>query len=296
MMGKKIFYLLAIGIVGFLGYFVFIHDDYETDTQTETVQASQKVLRTPSLPPAITNPIGTIRGEEVSKEAENFTYTETQLLSMQTSRNPFDMQEEVTKLSIDLKREYERVKLEQEVKEEEEPPAQPEAEEPNSTEIEEPVEEVIEKPTEETLSGIVTIEELTPLITPIALKHNIEPTWLLAVIKKEGKFDTNQVNENIEDNGKLESVDRGLMQINSKTAPWLATKLGLKYSEGMEFNTETNLEMGAFYLSYLKNISPELDFIFTAYNRGPSGANTYKANNGTYETPYSKDIKALLSS
>jgi hypothetical protein len=131
--------------------------------------------------------------------------------------------------------------------------------------------------------------EIDSIIEKNSTKYSIDAKLISAIIQQESSFKSTV--ENINTNS---TVSRGLMQLNSETAPWIAKELGLEYKEGMEFDPETNIEMGTFYLSHLKAILDDRDFILTAYSRGPKGAYDYKLNNGTYSSEYSKSIVSLI--
>lgn len=132
--------------------------------------------------------------------------------------------------------------------------------------------------------------DITPIIEKFSSKYSIEKELIAAIIQHESSFEINAQSKNV--NG---TVDRGLMQLNSDTAPWLAKEIGLEYKEGIEFDPEVNIEMGAFYLRHLTDILNDQDFIITAYNKGPKGAYDYKLTNGNYSSEYSKTVRSLIT-
>ena len=213
---------------------------------------------------------------------DKFVYSESELVEMESKRDPFTIQKEVEKQASDLLAHFNKQKSQLESEETEEQPL--EQEEPLIPETEKEVVKV----------GLTSVPQLEQIIARETKKYSIDPKWVHSIIENESNYDPSAINENKDAQGVVKTVDRGLMQINSDTAPWLARKIGLPYTEGMEFNIETNIAMGTFYLSYLKGIYSDMDFIFTAYNRGPSGANIYREKNGTYESDYSKLIKQAL--
>lgn len=124
-----------------------------------------------------------------------------------------------------------------------------------------------------------------PFIEQAAQEFNIEPSWILAVIDQESNF--NEKADNVNTNG---TIDKGLMQINSSTSPWIAQQLQIPYQEDIEFDPAINIRMGAFYLSYIRSKNANTHFMFTSYNRGIGGAETWLSKTGTYETSYSRSV------
>lgn len=134
----------------------------------------------------------------------------------------------------------------------------------------------------------VTPAEIKDFVTASASKHKVPESWVYAVIEQESNFTADAVNEN------KSSVDRGLMQINSKTAPWIAGKVGINYAEGVELGVKENIEMGTYYLSEMMKKSTDMDYVFTAYTKGPTGADNHRKQYGTYESTYSKKVKGFV--
>ncbi|RSK26779.1 lytic transglycosylase domain-containing protein [Bacillus sp. HMF5848] len=126
-------------------------------------------------------------------------------------------------------------------------------------------------------------ENLDSLINKYARKYKLDENLVKAVIQLESNFESNLINVN--NNG---TKDRGLMQINEATAIILAEKLGFQYDKDVAFDISKNLQMGMYYLSYLKKKSSDIHYVLTAYNRGPTGAKNYYERTGTYETSYSR--------
>lgn len=127
-------------------------------------------------------------------------------------------------------------------------------------------------------------EQIMKLIEEKAAKYHLPVELIQAVVQKESGFDPTAINVN--DDG---SVDRGLMQINSGTAPGLAAKLGIKYKEGIEFIPEIAIEMGAYYLSQYY-VPDNLHYTLTVYNKGPGGAKRWLEKYGTYVSDYSSKV------
>lgn len=156
--------------------------------------------------------------------------------------------------------------------------------------IEGNVDHIGETDIQEYLNSSGTEEDISDIIASIGSKYGIEEGLISSIISNESsnKKDTESKNSD-------GSTDRGLMQINSGTAPWLAKELGLEYKVGMEFDPSINIEMGAFYLNHLKGVLDDTDFILTAYNRGPQGAYDLKRSTGSYSSDYSKKVLSGIS-
>jgi soluble lytic murein transglycosylase-like protein len=139
--------------------------------------------------------------------------------------------------------------------------------------------------------------EIVNLVQSVSAKRKVPAHLIMMVIDTESGFDTAAKNSNT--NG---TKDRGLMQLNSKTAPQLMEVIHEEYVEGIEFLPALNVDLGAMYLKGImdargvseKNIS-EADYhkILTSYNRGSAGADAWAHENkdfkvSEYETSYSK--------
>jgi hypothetical protein len=131
--------------------------------------------------------------------------------------------------------------------------------------------------------------DISEKVAVTSKKYGVEEKLINSIIKYESNFNSNLVSSN--NNG---TVDRGLMQINSNTSPWLSSQLNIVYKEGIEFNSEINIEMGTYYLNYLKKFNSDLHYILTAYNKGPTGAERWFIKNKTYESEYSKLIINIM--
>lgn len=107
--------------------------------------------------------------------------------------------------------------------------------------------------------------EIARAVITEANHHNMDPLFLLAVIKTESRF-------NIKARGRHGEI--GLMQILPKTAAWIAPQAGV----GANFNLEdpsTNIRIGATYFAQLrKSFGGKAPRYVGAYNMGP--ANVYK--------------------
>ena len=130
--------------------------------------------------------------------------------------------------------------------------------------------------------------EVQELLKLYAKKYEVPASYVFAVAETESNFNYNVINYNT--NG---TVDRGVMQINSGIAPYLAKALGIDYLEGLEFYPDFNIEMGVKYLRSIMDSkeNPDLDFIFTSYSKGVTEANKLYEETGSHKSDYS--IKAI---
>lgn len=130
------------------------------------------------------------------------------------------------------------------------------------------------------------IELSIPLIFSI-YNEAINPELVFGVIKQESGFNPDAVNHNT--NG---TIDRGLMQINSGTAPWLWSQVfpNEPYDYKKLYDPETNLKLGIWYLNYLLEKFQNEHKALTAYNRGEGGLNSYMSRYGTAESRYSRSV------
>ncbi len=125
-----------------------------------------------------------------------------------------------------------------------------------------------------------------PLIFTLYNKAH-DPELVLGVIQQESGFNPDAVNHNT--NG---TIDRGLMQINSGTAPWLWKQVfpDEPYEYTKLFDPEANLRLGIWYLNYLLDKFQDEHKALTAYNRGEGGMRSYVSRHGTARSSYSRSV------
>ncbi len=113
-----------------------------------------------------------------------------------------------------------------------------------------------------------------------ARRVDLDP-WLVArVIEVESGWQPGVVHLNADG-----TRDRGLMQINDSTWPWLAQRLGL--SDPLD--PAQNIRAGTWYLAMLvQRYGTEAGV--TAYNRGEQGLRTWVVSRGTSRTAYSRKV------
>ncbi|MGZ0052463.1 lytic transglycosylase domain-containing protein [Brevibacillus gelatini] len=108
-------------------------------------------------------------------------------------------------------------------------------------------------------------------IVTAAIKYNVDPYLILAVIRSESGFHTDRVS-------KKGAV--GLMQIMPDTAEWIVKQAKFRpQNEQYLYDPVMNIEIGTWYLNFLLN-RYEGDLIKTiaAYNAGPGKVNDWLKN------------------
>jgi len=112
-------------------------------------------------------------------------------------------------------------------------------------------------------------------------KYNLDPLFVLAVIKTESKFD---------DDAHSHKNAVGLMQITVETGEWAAKEMGYNtFSKDDLYNEEYNIRMGCWYLRRLNDtFDKDLDLTIASYNAGPTNVQTWLDNE-----KYSSDGKSI---
>ncbi len=80
----------------------------------------------------------------------------------------------------------------------------------------------------------------------------------------------------------------GLMQLMPTTYTWLSEKLGEQNNPADIFNPDTNIRLGVYYLSFLKERFEDWETVYAAYNAGQGRVAEWLAN-----PQYSEDGKTL---
>lgn len=108
-----------------------------------------------------------------------------------------------------------------------------------------------------------------PIIVKQAAHYHLDPYLLLAIMREESFFNPYAVS-------KMKAL--GLMQIRSTTAREVAFRAGLYWKgDDMLFNPETNVQIAAYYLSWLKKqFSGSTVYTIAAYNAGPDSVLKWK--------------------
>lgn len=112
-------------------------------------------------------------------------------------------------------------------------------------------------------------------------QYNLDPLFVLAVIKTESKFD---------DDAHSHKNAVGLMQITVETGGWAAKEMGYStFSKEDLYDEEYNIRMGCWYLRRLNDtFNKDLDLTIAAYNAGPTNVQSWLDNE-----KYSSDGKSI---
>lgn len=243
--------------------------------------------------------------ENIQKETTHLTIQE--LESVTDARNPFEVAPVVEKEYQLREKEYQalKTKIEKRIAELEQEKERKEAEENGKEYV--PTEKPFEETVREEIEKIIkdSAKTKTP-VTPTTTKKNEKPTTDASIIELAAKHsktynvDDQLVlaiigNKKASDNRfEIKNPDgtsnRGLMQISTGTAKWLTKLLDMNYKDGMEFDNDTNIQLGTYYLSYLYKQKNDIHYVLTSYYIGPGGAERIKASTGSYESEYSKLI------
>jgi len=102
-------------------------------------------------------------------------------------------------------------------------------------------------------------------------QYNLDPLFVLAVIKTESKFD---------EDAKSHKNAVGLMQITVSTGEWAAKEMGYStFSKENLYDEEYNIRMGCWYLRRLNDtFDGDLDLTVAAYNAGPTNVQSWLKN------------------
>lgn len=110
--------------------------------------------------------------------------------------------------------------------------------------------------------------------------YNVDKFEILSIIKAESNFNADAISSK-------NAV--GLMQLTPKTANWCANELGMMEITDKELlNPETNIKLGVFYYSYLKERYKDVNTALAAYNAGMG-----KVDNWLLDKKYSDDGKKI---
>ena len=99
-------------------------------------------------------------------------------------------------------------------------------------------------------------------------QYNLDPLFVLSVIKTESKFD---------DNAHSHKNAVGLMQITVETGEWAADKMGYAtFSKDDLYDEQYNIKMGCWYLRWLGDMFDNTrDLMIAAYNAGPTNVQNW---------------------
>jgi soluble lytic murein transglycosylase len=125
-------------------------------------------------------------------------------------------------------------------------------------------------------------EQIAQAIIEEATRHELDPMFLMAVIKTESNF-------NPEARGNHREV--GLMQIKPNTAEWLARETKTQW-QGLKTLRDPvmNIKLGAKYFSYLREkFDRTAGHYITAYNMGETRLSQLRSK-GTKPVIYSSQV------
>lgn len=107
-----------------------------------------------------------------------------------------------------------------------------------------------------------------------ARMYDIDEDLIFSVIKAESNFDKSAVSKK----GAI-----GLMQVMEDTAIWVCDRIGISdFSKDNLFLPDKNIEIGAYYLSYLLDLyDDDVKCALAAYNAGPANVNEWLDNTTT---------------
>lgn len=108
--------------------------------------------------------------------------------------------------------------------------------------------------------------EYRELIWTAAEKYDLDPYLVCAVIWTESRFDADSVSS---------AGAVGLMQLMPETAQWIAQKLDGEVDPENLTDPQTNIELGCWYLSFLRERFHDRDEIAAAYNAGHNRVNQW---------------------
>ena len=113
-----------------------------------------------------------------------------------------------------------------------------------------------------------------PAVKKYAALYDIPDSLVFSVIKAESNYKKDAVSK---------KGARGLMQIMTPTGEWAAEKIGIKeFSEELLFDSDVNIEIGCYYLSYLLDLyNNETKLALAAYNAGPGNLIKWKKHVAT---------------
>lgn len=150
---------------------------------------------------------------------------------------------------------------------------------PVSSPVPSPTKIVESAPQKPYIKDLPLPEEISDYIWQKSRESGFSYYLLLAIAKQESNFDTRCVSS---------TGDYGLMQINIRTAPWIAKALG--YSSYNLTDYKTSINFSVYYLSEKRKYwgnngfsGNDLEYMtLMSYNRGNTGAKRYLQNHGYY--------------
>ena len=98
-------------------------------------------------------------------------------------------------------------------------------------------------------------------ISKYSQQYALDKALVCSLINEESSFNKDAISNR---------GAKGLMQLSSKTAKFIADELGEEYKEEKLFDVDTNIKYGCFYLNYLRQKFVDEVVYLSAYNAGES--------------------------
>jgi soluble lytic murein transglycosylase len=103
-----------------------------------------------------------------------------------------------------------------------------------------------------------------------ASEYSLDPYLIAGLIRAESHFRSDAVSP---------AGAIGLMQIMPETGAWIAQAIGIEgYSRQELYDSEVNIRLGIWYLSYLVDRFGDIDTALMAYNAGPGNAERWRSS------------------
>lgn len=121
-----------------------------------------------------------------------------------------------------------------------------------------------------------------------AKRQGVDPNLVLAMIQQESNFKPGEISKNYSAEGKLLSVDKGVMQHNSSNYKYFKKLNGGKDYDPLDY--KDNIRLGIKFLKHLLDYyKGDVDKAVMAYNAGQTRVNAQKPPKSTIE--YLKIVK-----
>jgi hypothetical protein len=129
--------------------------------------------------------------------------------------------------------------------------------------------------------ALVHQKALSEKILPLAKNYNLDPILILSIVYVESR-------------GKLVTSNKGakgMMQIQTRTAKVIATRLGYHPKEKFHLNDPAvNIELGTLYFITLLKQYKNINIALAAYNRGESYVNNALEHNHKIPLGYAHEV------
>lgn len=107
-----------------------------------------------------------------------------------------------------------------------------------------------------------------PQIAAAAERHDVDPYLIAAMIRVESSFDP----EVRSSKGAI-----GLMQVLPSTARYVARRRGRRYVQANLYRPVHNIDVGTYYLHYLRDKYGRIEYALAAYNGGEANVDRWMA-------------------